>query len=361
MPFDPRELRSIGGGVHRYRTTDSAATVAAPGYWTGAWPALRRGDHVFVVTLDGQGQVVTSGRHIITTSTRTEVSSAAETVSGMTSSLSWPLTLSMSALPDGGFSPASLDPTIAFDAQNAAVFGGSFPADGANVSSTSAVWGATHTLAQRNSAPVPTFAVDALGSGRHALRFLNTASQQLASTGAPAPFWGTNPSATLVVVARWPTGGNGTGTQFLAGVCHPPGTSNAAHNNFAIITQTNGTIGRATGATTSGDLQLGSAGADNDNLLFFLERNGAAASGTRLRLSRDGTADASAGPGGTDTLTGAAAASSVIFSVGAREYNNAASLFLNAWVGAVYLIPRALTATEKTDFNTWLRSRWGIA
>lgn len=283
----------------------------------------------------------------------------------MTSSFNWKLNLALNALPLGGFDPSSLNPTIAFDAQNAAVFGGSFPANGASVTSTSAAWGATHTLAQRAAAPVPTFATDAFGSGRHGLRFLRSTGQRLGSAGAPAAFWGpmpnANPSATIVIVARWPTGGNAAGTQFLAGVCHPTGTSNSAHNNLSVITQTTGTLGRATGATTTGDLQLGSAGADNDNLLFFLERNGAASPGTRLTLSRDGTLNANAGPGGTDSLSGAAAAADVIFSVGGREYNNTTDLFLDAWVGAVYVIPRALTAGEKSDFNTWLRSRWSIA
>lgn len=282
----------------------------------------------------------------------------------MTSSFNWKLNLALSALPLGGFNPASLNPTIAFDAQNPDVFGGSFPSNGASVSTTSAVWSATHVLAQRGSNPVPTFATDAFGTGRHGLRFVRSSLHQLASLTAPSAFWistvSANPSATLVVVARFPTGSVALGTMFLAGVCHPTGNVNSANNNFSNIAQTTGGIGRATGNTTTGDIQLGSAPAENDNLLYFLERDAAKSSGTRLTFSRDGTTNATPAAGGADNLGTPTAAANVIFSVGAREYNNLVDLGTDAFIGAVYLIPRALTAGEKSDFNTWLRSRWSI-
>lgn len=76
MPFDLDGLQHVGGGVYRYATRDDAAAVNAPGYWTGAWPLLRRGDAIFRTTLDGNGLVASAGRHVITAAARTAVTSA---------------------------------------------------------------------------------------------------------------------------------------------------------------------------------------------------------------------------------------------------------------------------------------------
>lgn len=75
MPFDAAGLQHIGAGAYRYRTRDDATAVNAPGYWTAAWPTLRRGDAIFRTTFDVNGQVASHGRHVITAAARTAVSS----------------------------------------------------------------------------------------------------------------------------------------------------------------------------------------------------------------------------------------------------------------------------------------------
>lgn len=77
MPFDRAGLHSLGSGAWVYRTRDDAAAVNTAGYWTPAWPLLRRGDAVFRTTLDVNGQVASAGRHVITVAGRAAVSSAA--------------------------------------------------------------------------------------------------------------------------------------------------------------------------------------------------------------------------------------------------------------------------------------------
>jgi hypothetical protein len=75
MPLDLDALQHVGGGAWRYLTRDDATAVNAPGYWTGAWPLLRRGDAVFRTTVDAGGAVVSAGRHVITAASRAGVSS----------------------------------------------------------------------------------------------------------------------------------------------------------------------------------------------------------------------------------------------------------------------------------------------
>jgi hypothetical protein len=64
MAFNRRGLAHVGAGLWHYRSTDSAAAVTAAGYFTHT--PMRRGDHVLRVTLNGAGDVASTGMHVVT-------------------------------------------------------------------------------------------------------------------------------------------------------------------------------------------------------------------------------------------------------------------------------------------------------
>lgn len=64
MAFNRRGLRKPGGGLWHYMSTDSEAAVTAPGYFTNV--PFRVGHQVLRVTVDGNGNVVSSGLHVVT-------------------------------------------------------------------------------------------------------------------------------------------------------------------------------------------------------------------------------------------------------------------------------------------------------
>lgn len=63
MAFN-RGLSHLGGGLFIYRSTDDASAVTAPGYFTHV--PMRRGDQLLRVTFDGNGNVVSTGQHVVT-------------------------------------------------------------------------------------------------------------------------------------------------------------------------------------------------------------------------------------------------------------------------------------------------------
>lgn len=79
MPFSLRGLQHLGGGVWFYRTDDDAAAVNAANYWGPSWPLMRVGDQVLRTTFDGNGQVASTGMHVVTSATRTAATTSGGT------------------------------------------------------------------------------------------------------------------------------------------------------------------------------------------------------------------------------------------------------------------------------------------
>jgi hypothetical protein len=64
MPFNRKGLAHLGGGLWFYRSTDNAAAVTVPGYF--AQVPMDVGNWVLRVTFDANGDVLDTGRHVVT-------------------------------------------------------------------------------------------------------------------------------------------------------------------------------------------------------------------------------------------------------------------------------------------------------
>jgi hypothetical protein len=100
--------------------------------------------------------------------------------------------------------PAGVEWVAQWDFRNPITYGGTLPADGANVAAAQCIGGFPFA-AQENTADggaVPTFALNAMGTGRHALRFAAASSQYLLLPGIHSLFNVTDAAPILVSVFR---------------------------------------------------------------------------------------------------------------------------------------------------------------
>jgi hypothetical protein len=261
----------------------------------------------------------------------------------------------------GGFSsPGGVSSwALAFDARNPAAWpGGVLPADLASVTTTNALYSATYALAQDGAEPVPVFKTDALGTGRHALRWGASANAHLLAAGMAEALWNGDMAGVMWVVLRAPSAT--AATQFLAGFCHPTGTANAANNNLSIILTTASILGRYTGTNTTGDVTISGAIPVGENLLLRLRRLNSTDT-TPLSIFRDSATDAGPVSGGNATAPTPAAASAMRFIVGRRLWNNTTSIpVTNVDIGAIYYLPGEPSAGTISAVEADLKSAWGI-
>jgi hypothetical protein len=98
--------------------------------------------------------------------------------------------------------PAGVEWLAQWDARNPRTYGGSLPADGASITAAQCIGEFPFAAQQDGVANVPTFALDALGSGRHAWRFAAANSQYLLIPGLHSVFSVTDATYVFVTVAR---------------------------------------------------------------------------------------------------------------------------------------------------------------
>jgi hypothetical protein len=99
---------------------------------------------------------------------------------------------------------AGVEWLAAFDFRNPITYGGTLPSDGASVVAAQCIGGFPFA-AQENTADsgaVPTFALDAMGTGRHALRFTAASSQYLLLPGIHSLFNVSDAAPVLVSIFR---------------------------------------------------------------------------------------------------------------------------------------------------------------
>jgi hypothetical protein len=248
---------------------------------------------------------------------------------------------------------------LAFDARDPGSFGGTLPADAALVTTTTANHGASFALTQDGGNPVPVFARDALGRGRHALRWGPSANAHLLAAGMAEALWNGDMAGVMWVVARAPA--VTASTQFLAGFCHPSGATDAAFNNFSVLLTTTSAIGRYNGTTATGDVTISTALSPNENFLLRLRRLNSTDT-TPLSLFRDSAlAEDVLVSGGNATAVSPASASEIRFVLGRRLWNSTTSAPVTSLdVGALYYLPGEPSAATLAAVEADLRRDWGV-
>jgi hypothetical protein len=128
---------------------------------------------------------------------------------------------------------AGVEWLAAFDFRNPITYGGTLPSDGASVVAAQCIGGFPFA-AQENTADsgaVPTFALDAMGTGRHALRFTAASSQYLLLPGIHSLFNVSDAAPVLVSIFRHPRANGKLSTAVPAQVTLAIDTA----NNIAMV------------------------------------------------------------------------------------------------------------------------------
>jgi hypothetical protein len=143
---------------------------------------------------------------------------------------------------------ASVEWLAGFNMRDPAAYGGSLPSDGASVTNLLAMGGFPYAAIQDGANAVPTFRANALGTGRHGLRFDAASLQYLSLGGLFTPFNITD--ATFVYACCYRHKGTGN-PQNVFGFNRSSGTSqNFGHLYTSTAPQyrTNGQVGASTPA-----------------------------------------------------------------------------------------------------------------